>query len=145
MWTRCSTLEMHCNMKCPSLIISQSHFTWWYNTEITNNCHLCISKIIHNRARIQGEHRRHVPWLWEGREHSVNAPSQWEVTLHCNIISHWLGHRQNDPRRDDIFHYDIELSNLYKFEFVALTGVTMSPPLLSKCWITTDNFEADVL
>ena len=21
----------------------------------------------------------------------MNAPSQWEVTLHCNIVSHWLG------------------------------------------------------
>ena len=25
------------------------------------------------------------------RDHFVNAPSQWETTLHCNIISHWLG------------------------------------------------------
>ena len=21
----------------------------------------------------------------------VNAPSQWETTLHCNVVSHWLG------------------------------------------------------
>ena len=25
------------------------------------------------------------------REHSVHALSQWETTLHCNIVSHWLG------------------------------------------------------
>ena len=24
------------------------------------------------------------------RDHFVNAPSQWEMTLHCNVISHWL-------------------------------------------------------
>ena len=25
------------------------------------------------------------------RVHSVYAPSQWEMTLHCKVISHWLG------------------------------------------------------
>ena len=25
------------------------------------------------------------------RDHFVNAPSQWEMTLHCNVVSHWLG------------------------------------------------------
>ena len=24
-------------------------------------------------------------------ELSVNAPSQWETTLHCNVVSHWVG------------------------------------------------------
>ena len=31
----------------------------------------------------------HIPYL--NREHSVNVPSQWEMMLHCNIISYWLG------------------------------------------------------
>ena len=25
------------------------------------------------------------------RDHLVNAPSQWETTLQCNVVSHWLG------------------------------------------------------
>ena len=25
------------------------------------------------------------------REYSVHAPSQWETTLHRNVVSHWLG------------------------------------------------------
>ena len=25
------------------------------------------------------------------RDHFVNAPSQWEATLQCNVVSHWLG------------------------------------------------------
>ena len=25
------------------------------------------------------------------REHFVNAPSQWETTLHCNVVFNWLG------------------------------------------------------
>ena len=25
------------------------------------------------------------------REHFVDASSQWETTLHCNVVSHWLG------------------------------------------------------
>ena len=28
--------------------------------------------------------------IWS-RDHSVYAPSQWEMALHCNAISHWLG------------------------------------------------------
>ena len=24
------------------------------------------------------------------KDHSVNAPSQWEMMLHCNVVSHWL-------------------------------------------------------
>ena len=32
------------------------------------------------------------------REYSVYAPSQWETTLHCNVVSHWLGSYANDPR-----------------------------------------------
>ena len=31
------------------------------------------------------------------RDHSVYAPSQWEMALQCNTISHWLGATQNDP------------------------------------------------
>ena len=34
------------------------------------------------------------------RDHFVNAPSQWETTLHCNVVSHWLGHSQNDSCSD---------------------------------------------
>ena len=26
-----------------------------------------------------------------GRDHFVYPPSQWETTLHCNVVSHWLG------------------------------------------------------
>ena len=29
--------------------------------------------------------------LTVSRDHFVNAPCQWETTLHCNVISHWLG------------------------------------------------------
>ena len=25
------------------------------------------------------------------RDHFVNAPCQWETTLHCNVVSHWPG------------------------------------------------------
>ena len=27
----------------------------------------------------------------EYRDHSVYVPSQWETTLQCNVVSHWLG------------------------------------------------------
>ena len=30
-------------------------------------------------------------WSSKYKYHFVYAPSQWETTLHCNIIAHWLG------------------------------------------------------
>ena len=29
--------------------------------------------------------------LYPCKDHSVYVPSQWEMALHCNAISHWLG------------------------------------------------------
>ena len=29
--------------------------------------------------------------IWRGRDHFAYAPSQLEMTLQCNIVSHWLG------------------------------------------------------
>ena len=33
----------------------------------------------------------HQPWPCYLRDHFVYAPSQWETTLQCNVVSHWLG------------------------------------------------------
>ena len=30
-------------------------------------------------------------YIWICRDHFVYVPSQWETTLQCNIVSHWLG------------------------------------------------------
>ena len=30
-------------------------------------------------------------YLYDIRDHFVHAHSQWETTLHCNVVSHWLG------------------------------------------------------
>ena len=41
----------------------------------------------------QGQHWDHVGSDRRGtglRDHFVNAPSQWETTLPCNIVSHWM-------------------------------------------------------
>ena len=33
-----------------------------------------------------------LPWRkFSYRDHFVNVPSQWETTLQCNVVSHWLG------------------------------------------------------
>ena len=29
--------------------------------------------------------------MQKGQDYSVHVLSQWEMTLHCNVISHWLG------------------------------------------------------
>ena len=33
----------------------------------------------------------YVTILFMCRDHSVYPPSQWEMALHCNTVSHWLG------------------------------------------------------
>ena len=33
---------------------------------------------------------QHVQW-WLHRDYFVYAPSHWETTLQCNVVSHWLG------------------------------------------------------
>ena len=35
--------------------------------------------------------------ITHGRDHFVNAPSQWESTLQCNVVSHWLDALKNAP------------------------------------------------
>ena len=41
-----------------------------------------------------------ILWVWEkaaiqlseyDRDYFVYAPNQWEMTLQCNVVSHWLG------------------------------------------------------
>ena len=34
---------------------------------------------------------RLVGWAHQYRDHFVYGPSQWETTLHCNVVSHWMG------------------------------------------------------
>ena len=46
-------------------------------------------------------HSYHMSYFWSGykidevhniyRDHLVYVPSQWEMTLHCNVILYWLG------------------------------------------------------
>ena len=37
-----------------------------------------------------------ISWIWLHWE-NVYAPSQWQTTLHCNVVCHWLGAYINDP------------------------------------------------
>ena len=36
-------------------------------------------------------HREYATFHTYTQDHFVYVPSQWETTLHCNIVSHWLG------------------------------------------------------
>ena len=53
------------------------------------------ASLSHNSAKRVHTYLTHFPYLWADisncRDHFVYAPSQWETTLHCNVISHWLG------------------------------------------------------
>ena len=36
------------------------------------------------------------PGILLAKDHFVYASSQWEATLQCNVVSHWLAHTPND-------------------------------------------------
>ena len=38
-----------------------------------------------------------ILWCYQHRDHSVYVPSQWEMLLQCNTISHWLGAYRMTP------------------------------------------------
>ena len=44
----------------------------------------------------------HCSVVYNSRDHFVYAPSQWETTLQCNVVSHWLGHTKNNPRKSQL-------------------------------------------
>ena len=44
----------------------------------------------HRRLIWPSSFESHGTTTW-GRDRFVFAPSQWETTLHCNVVSHWLG------------------------------------------------------
>ena len=42
------------------------------------------------------------------RDHSTYTPNQWEMALHCNAISHWLGAYTEGPLHEtQIRYFDI--------------------------------------
>ena len=66
----------------------QQTFVWW--------ALYILYKFVKSPTRHLGEAVGNVPTcpstlLQMVRDHSMYAPSQWEMALHCNAISHWLG------------------------------------------------------
>ena len=68
--------QKNCYLKFCYRKRKNSHFVWISFTKITN------TQII---WQITG-----VCYLRRG-DHSVYVPSRWEMALHCNAVSHWLG------------------------------------------------------
>ena len=66
-----------------------------YSQWISHSSHLMLSygvSIVSSNLKLSFSCLR--PLAMHGitiRDHFVNAPSQWEMMLQCNIISHWLG------------------------------------------------------
>ena len=52
----------------------------WCPNDLSHNCiffmHIYLPQVKHSLQK---------------RDHSVHAPGQWEMTLHCSVVSHWLG------------------------------------------------------
>ena len=54
----------------------------------------CHIQEIHSRLHIKHNSLHDITpmqQIWSIRDHPVNVPGQWEMTLHSNIVSHWLG------------------------------------------------------
>ena len=58
-----------------------------HNTEqATNHLHLPLKRLESLLKTLSEGYQ-----YWSIRDHSVYAPSQSEMALHCNTVSHWLG------------------------------------------------------
>ena len=76
------------------------------------------------------------------RDYSVHAPSQWETTLHCNVVSHWLGAYTNWSLLTKVYclSYDLKLSlSDLKLQGPFWNGLTLmtawiSNPIHYKVW-----------
>ena len=76
----------YCNInRCPFFNVQQSQINGKImdNSKSHNFCYLCLE----TTEDITPNNAHH----FMTRDHFVNAPSQWETTLHCNVVSHWLG------------------------------------------------------
>ena len=78
-------------MECISYILNICIFhilPWkWISWKIIDNEFSVIYYMVIKLMLKQKGHWVH----WNGNSnHFVYAPSQWETTLHCNVVSHWL-------------------------------------------------------
>ena len=54
-----------------------------YDNYLYKRCFIELSKLTNTTSW--------TSWMVYDRDHFVYAPSQWETTLQCNVVSHWLG------------------------------------------------------
>ena len=65
---------------------------WSYHSLVLNHGNT-LNK--HTAIYPWGRHA-YLPYIF--RDHFVYATSQWETTLQCSIVSHWIGaHTESDP------------------------------------------------
>ena len=57
------------------------------------------------------------------RDHFLNAPSQWEKTLQCNVVTHWLGSYTKWSLGLCIDHNSPSLVRLHMTELLAINGL----------------------
>ena len=74
-------------------------YTQWCNTKMLlltklSPYHMPMSliQILHQQIHVCAVYMCHDNCIFAmGRDGFMNVPSQWEMTLHCNVIFHWLG------------------------------------------------------
>ena len=66
-----------------------TYFNWllWYVYNISFHLHLMTYFLV--PACFSTQWWRNIQTTY--RDHFVYAPNQWETTLQCNVVSHWLG------------------------------------------------------
>ena len=92
------------------IIIAITHYKWFqsYKFENTATSHRgqwadnhwilqALQKNLYVLTRYNTNHKdvlvnqHQISFMYILRESFVYAPSQWEMTLQCNVVSHWLG------------------------------------------------------
>ena len=67
------------------------------------------------RPETRWEHKhlanQNLPYSYKSRDHFVNASSQWETTLQCNVVLHWLCAYTKRSQRRLAWSIDADMSS----------------------------------
>ena len=121
-----------------------------YQRICLHNLFLCTNNMVkqHVGKQIFSLHQ-HIGWMTYQvytKDHFVYAPSQWETTLQCNVVSHWLGaytewslwYYLNLNPHDKIYG-ELSLQVNQKFNVILCIVAYDIPQLI--CWYSCNFFK----
>ena len=127
--------KSHCER---NMVIRLFHF---YNGESYTDNTICFFACERLRDPVALVHISHKVYIWSycvlccfiliissvrfSNQGTVHAPGQWETTLHCNIVPHWLGAKAKWPLSNPYSSWLL----FWHWDHSAITGTVTSMPV----------------